>query len=321
MLTTVFADARAQSGVQNFYTEWLGLQTIPYVNSNRSMAYLNLIAGTNVGTAGHDVRGDMIKEIQELTKYYTFTTSGKYENLLTSQYSFAKSSDLASIYGVAPWDGTASHLVPFSSGQRSGLISRGAFLISGTEYTSPIHKGHRVRSEMLCDVISPPPAALKIVPLVQDTVHTTRVITEQDTAATTCLQCHGPMNPLGFNSENYDSIGRYRTLEQKFDPATGAFVSNIPVATQAEVSAFPGDTRFVNDAVDLGSYIAQTGKGHQCFVRQYFRYTFGRVEDLTNDACSMESMRNYLMNPTDGTLLQMFRETARQQPFRNRKVQ
>jgi hypothetical protein len=335
LVSTVVNDPAAQNGVENFYSEWLGIQTIPQLDSMNSLSYATFAQGENINVPGHNHRADMIQEVIDLTTYYTFSTHGRYDDLLESPYSFARTTDLAKLYGLsATWDGTPSTLVPFPPAQpRSGLITRGAFLITGVEYTDPIIKGHNLRFNLLCDVLPPPPPTVKVVPVTQDTVHTTRWLVEQATAGTSsnpneCLQCHSEMNPLGFLSENYDSLGRFRTLEDKFDPTTGALVNQVPVTTAAVGDLYPGDGENLTDVSALSADLAQTGTGQRCMVQQYFRYAFGRQENLVQDGCTLEDMRQNMVNTDgsgfdgeNGSLFQMFESTSDQRQFLFREVQ
>src|SRR4029077_18220226 len=116
---------------------------------------------------------------------------------LTSPYSFARTMDLAKLYGLgSTWDGTPATLVPFpATAPRSGLLTRAAFLITGVEYTDPIIKGKNIRFKVLCNTLPPPPPTVNVVPVTQDATHTTRYLTEQVTAGTRndpyqCMQCH-----------------------------------------------------------------------------------------------------------------------------------
>lgn len=326
VLNAVFADARAKAGIANFYAEWLSYKTIPQLDSTNSAAFKTFAAGENINVAGHNHRDDMIREVQDMLDYYTFATAGRYEDVLTSPYSFARSADLAKLYGMTEtWDGTTAGLVRFpASAPRSGLLTRAAFLTSGTEYTRPIQKGKRIRFSLLCNEIPPPPPSLTIKPVVQDVNFTTRHAVELATAGTPanpnqCMTCHSEMNPLGFASEKFDAIGRYRLTEQKFDPLTGAFVKTVPVTTADSANLFPGDSRVVGDIEDLSSYISETGLGHQCLVRQFYRYTYGRDEVDAQEGCALENMRTNLSGKS-GSLLQMFQSTVFQNSFQMRKV-
>ena len=48
--------------------------------------------------------------------------------------------------------------------QRTGLLTRGAFVASSTANTRPVIKGYRIRNALLCQPTPPPPANAKAVP-------------------------------------------------------------------------------------------------------------------------------------------------------------
>ncbi|MFT3841559.1 MAG: DUF1588 domain-containing protein [Myxococcaceae bacterium] len=319
VLDLVLDDPRAQTGLATFYKTWLQLDQMPGIPSMETPAFDAFATGLNIGVSGHDLRADMIQEVVDLGLFYTLTTGGRYEDLLESNYSFARSSDLAGIYGVAPWDGTAQNLVPFMPGERSGLLSRGAMLVSGSEITRPIIKGKKVRMQVLCDELSPPPASLMIKPLTPDPSKTQRQIVETATASSTCQACHGQMNPIGFASEGFDALGRKRTLELKLD-AQGNVVNQLAVSTaSAPVITGALDPTMTKDIVELAQKIDQSGKGQRCFVQQTFRFTYGRKE-AGADACDLESMRQKL-TAQGGSLKEMFKELVRRDSFLERKIQ
>lgn len=318
VLATLLASPKAKTGLTQFFYEWLQLGKTPQFDTP-SAAFKTLTTGENIGVAGHDYKQDMINEVLEMASYYTITTSGRYEDLLNSPYSFTKSSDLAKIYGVGVWDGSATNLVKFpDTSVRSGLLTRAAMIASAGEYTRPIIKGKKIRSALLCDEIPPPPPDLIIKPLVQDTMTTTLKVVERTTADAKCMACHSQMNYIGFTTENFDSLGRFRSSEKKFN-ADGTLASQLPIVTSTPANIFSGDTKLVNNAVDLSSYIAETGKGHQCFVKQVFRYSVGRMENINQDGCSLENMRLKLM-PTGGSMFQLLKEVSKQPQFKRRKV-
>ncbi|HEX4621864.1 MAG TPA: DUF1592 domain-containing protein, partial [Myxococcaceae bacterium] len=116
LVQAILSDPAAKSGIQNFYTEWLGIQSIPQLDSMNSLSYKTFAAGENINVSGHNHLADMIQEIVDLTRYYTFNGTGRYEDLLNSPYSFARTTDLAQLYGLSTaWDGTDQTLVRFPS--------------------------------------------------------------------------------------------------------------------------------------------------------------------------------------------------------------
>ena len=316
VLDRVLSDSRARIGLRNFYSEWLKLERIPGFDT-QLVALQTLYGSSNPPWTA--LRDQMATEVLDLTEHFTFNTAGRYEDLLNTNISFARGSELASIYGVAPWSGSTSNFVLLPAGQRSGLLTRGAFLVSGSQYTRPIIKGKLVRTQILCETLPPPPPAAALEPLVQNTTTTTRDIVHNLTSKSTCISCHSQMNPLGFASENYDSLGRFRTREAKFDP-NGTVANYLNVSTETVANTFSGDTRVVSNMVDLSNHIASSGKGAQCMTRQYFRFVYGRQEDEAQDGCSLESMRNELTTSGTGSIIRMFREVTRQAQFRTRRV-
>jgi hypothetical protein len=158
-----------------------------------------------------------------------------------------------------------------------------------------------------------------IKPLQPDTTKTMRQIVETATASATCQQCHSQMNPLGFSSEDYDSLGRPRTMEQKFDD-TGMLVNTLAIDSAVTTGVFNGDAKPMRDINDVAADAVGSGKGQQCVVRQLFRFTYGRNEVDSTDGCGLENIRGKLV-AQGGNLKEMFKELARGDAFRERRVQ
>jgi hypothetical protein len=52
----------------------------------------------------------------------------------------------------------------------------------------------------------------------------------------------------------------------------------------------------------------QSGKLEACFARNYFRFVFGRYEELARDGCALERLRTRLTE--SGRIRDMLREAA-----------
>ena len=120
---------------------------------------------------------------------------------------------------------------------------------------------------------------------------TTREVVERITeqSGTTCQACHrGLLNPLGFVTENFDAMGRVRTSQRLFSE-TGSVLLDKPVTTVAPPNV-AGHFEDIDDAAELQALMLE-GEFQTCFARQYFRYTFQRMEDDVKDACLLESLQ------------------------------
>jgi hypothetical protein len=81
--------------------------------------------------------------------------------------------------------------------------------------TSPVIRGKWVLENLLG---TPPPPPLPDVPALDDnTVSATLPVRERlakHRANAACASCHNAMDPVGFALENFDAVGRWRTLEE-----------------------------------------------------------------------------------------------------------
>src|SRR5207244_9415334 len=110
--------------------------------------------------------------------------------------------------------------------ERGGLLRHGSVL-TVTSYatrTSPVLRGKWVLETLLG---SPPPPPPPNVPALDDnTVSAALPVRERlakHRANAACASCHNVIDPAGFALENFDAVGRWRTLEegQPVDAAGG----------------------------------------------------------------------------------------------------
>jgi hypothetical protein len=108
---------------------------------------------------------------------------------------------------------------------RAGILAHGSILTvtSNPTRTSPVKRGKWVLDQILG---TPPPPPPPDVPELEENDKATlsgslRQRMEQHRVKPICASCHARMDPIGFAFENFDAVGRYRTLDGKFpiDPS------------------------------------------------------------------------------------------------------
>ena len=324
----LFADPRAQQTLDQFFIDYLQTESVGgprgtgglnyhYLADPNSLASVQFQAFAGPDLPDVSLYANMVADAVGMVNYFS-TTGGTLNDLLTSPLSFAQTADVAKIYGLAPWDGKASP-PSFPASQRPGLFTRGLFTSAGID-TSPILKGVFLRRYVLCDELGTPPALAngKSVPLTTD--ETTRQATTALTSGSPCNGCHTNwINPLGFATESFDGLGRYRT-QQTLYSSTGAVADTLPVDTAVTPYVMMGDgTTQAAGASDLMNLIVASDKPAACLAPNYFRYTFARFEDLTLDACALETMRTTVAN--GGPIADLWKSVTQTSLFMQRTIQ
>jgi hypothetical protein len=138
-------------------------------------------------------------------------------DLIRANYTFVNER-LAKHYGISNVYGSRFRRVTFDEESvRGGLLGQGSVL-TVTSYatrTSPVIRGKWVLTNILG---APPPPPPGNVPPLKEAADSGKVLTMRERMAEhranpACAGCHKLMDPVGFALENYDAIGRWRTIE------------------------------------------------------------------------------------------------------------
>jgi len=317
-LTRVVEDPRTEDTITSFYGEWFDLGWLGAFPA--TAGFETLTEDLPFGAPGESFIAAANDEVLAMTRHFTFATDGTLSDLFLTDLSFTDSPELAAVYGVPVWDGAGAYPV-MPGGERAGILTRSAFLFSGTHETHPIHRGAEIRRNILCDALpQPDPTALPDGALTPPPVtddQTTRQRFEAKTANEPCISCHTAINPIGFVLESYDALGRFRVEERVIDEMTGEELARLPIDS-ATTPAIGSDPDVVVDTgIGLSEEVVDSGKTESCFSRQYFRFTYGRDEGAS-DGCALERVRGVLSE--GGSLRDALRGIALDPSFRSRRV-
>lgn len=311
----LLADPRSSAAVRSFFGEWLWLEDLPPLDARLGTPVYDAVVGNlEIGPATSQ---HMIDEVLDMAAYYV-EQDAPLDEFFLSDRSFATTPDLAAIYGVPVWDG--GEPPEFPQPERIGLITRGAFVATGSPNTRPIMKGVRIREALLCDELNPPPDNAAGTPPELSPDNTTREVVEMLTEqpGTSCGACHvQQINPLGYATENFDSLGRYREAQVLVD-AQGNVTGSRPVDTSSVPRVIASDDRESQDALDLSTMLLESQKVQACFARNYVQWTFGRAEG-EGDACMLEEATTDLVE--GGSVREVLRSLALREEFKTRKIE
>jgi hypothetical protein len=311
----VFEDPRTAATLDGFFNEWWRLHELDRLDARLGDPLFDAFVG--VDRPGPELHTRMMREVLDMTRHVT-SRGDPVAALLTNRKSFARTEDLARLYGMPAWSGSGEP-PDFTDARRVGLITRAALLASGSANTRPIMKGFRVRSALLCDTVPPPPDnAAANNPINLSPTSTTREVVEAITQqpGTACGGCHNTLlNPMGFATENFDALGRARTHQVLFS-AKGERLGERSVDTRSVPQVIPGDERDSQGAEDVTRLLVESGRFESCLARQYFRFTFGRLEDTVADGCALAALESAAQS--GASLADVLRLAALRPEFRRR---
>jgi hypothetical protein len=255
--------ATARTQVGEFFAGWLDLRHVPRLQRQ-----------IEDFPAWDDALPAMFAdETRAFATKVVFDGAGDLRTILTAPFTYGDPA-LAAYYG-----GTAGPVengfarIDLPPTVRAGLLTHASFLASHSKevQTDPVSRGKFVRERVLCQGIDPPPPEL-MVKAPEITPNTTaRQRFTQHEAEPVCAGCHVLIDPIGLAFENYDSIGLWRDMEQ------GQVIDASGNLTETDVEgAF-------NGVVEMTAKLAESTIVSECFVRQLFRFTFGRGESVADD--------------------------------------
>jgi mono/diheme cytochrome c family protein len=201
----MLADPRADAFITNFAGQWLFLR--------------NLDATVPVQSIFPDFDDGLRQSFRRETELF-FDSIVREDHsafdLLRADYTFLNER-LAKHYGVPNVKGSHFRRVALDkNSMRSGLLGQGAILTvtSYPDRTSPVVRGKWILENLLG---TPPPPPLPNVPPLKPTNNEGAVLSmrqrmEQHRANPVCASCHAMMDPLGLSLENFDAVGKWRTL-------------------------------------------------------------------------------------------------------------
>jgi len=124
---------------------------------------------------------------------------------------------LAKLYGVEGVKGPELRRVPLKDRNRGGVVGMAAVLTVSSYplRTSPVIRGKWILESLLGSKVPPPPPDAGSLPenAAEGRKLSFRERLVKHRTKAECASCHQKMDPLGFGLENFDPIGRWRTVD------------------------------------------------------------------------------------------------------------
>ena len=249
----MLADSRSDALSENFAGQWLELRNLDVVKPDPQKF------------------PEWSPELREAMKTETsmffdsiFRENRPLADFLDARYTFLNER-LAKFYGIPGVKGSDFRKVELATDQRGGILTQASVLTvsSYPTRTSVVIRGKYVLQNILG---TPPPPPPPDVPLLDEqsvgTTASLRQQMEKHRANAVCASCHNKMDALGFGLENYDGIGKWRTMDGKFPvDASGTLPDGKSFSNPAEMRTI------------LASLLPEFAR---CMVEKMLTYSLGR---------------------------------------------
>lgn len=204
----MLADPRSARFCDSFATQWLNLRKVGMFPPDKKL-YPEYDAQLEQSMVG------------ETKAFFQEVLHGglTLREFLNSDWSMLNAR-LAAFYGLPddglPRDEFVRVSLPAES-RRGGVLTQAAILSLTSDGTRhrPVHRGKWVSESILGKTPPPPPA--NVDPIEPNPIDapkaTLRMKLEAHIHDARCASCHAKIDPLGLAFENYDAIGRWRTVE------------------------------------------------------------------------------------------------------------
>lgn len=287
-------DKRAAALVDNFAGQWLELRNLDSVKPDQDRFLV----------WGPELKNAMQTETRMFLEY-VLRENRPLSDLLDARYTFLNER-LAKFYGIPGVTGPEFRRVELKTNERGGLLTQASVLTvsSYPTRTSPTIRGKYILNNFLGTPPPPPPPDVPALDAskVGSEVSLRKQLEEHRNNAV-CASCHAKMDVLGFGLENYNGIGRWRTVDGKFpiDPS----------------GTLPGGKSFVSAAEMKSILRSEMPQFARCVTEKMMVYALGRgLQPFDRPAVNKITGQ---LKPEEYPFQSLIYEVVRSLPFQSRR--
>jgi hypothetical protein len=231
------------------------------------------------------VANSMFRESQLFINNLLWTGGSKVSDLATSRKSFINDK-LAPLYGLTPptagldADGFGPVDLPEN---RSGILTSAGFLTSRSrpDQQSVVGRGLSVNDAILCQ--QNPAFPENLADQIKGLSAMQANLSERERANyrssnAPCLGCHPSFDPYGISLENFDVIGRFRTMDAEGRPIDASVT--LPMIAGGKTAT---------NAVEMGKALADSGAFASCIGTKLLTYALAET-GVTGKSCASKAV-------------------------------
>jgi hypothetical protein len=246
----MLANPRTRAKLRYFFSKWLPVERAYDVSKDQQL----------FPEFDRQVASDSFASLDLFLDDVAWSPAADFRQLLLADWLFVNPR-LAQFYGIDAPAGGGFHKVSCDPAKQAGILTHPNLML-GLAYhksSSPIHRGVFLVRGVLGRALKPPPIAVAPADEGTNPDLTTRERVSLQTQSEACQNCHALINPLGFTLENYDAVGRFRTVER-----------DKPIDATGFYRTLTGEEVQFHGARELAEFLAASDEVHRSFVEQLF---------------------------------------------------
>jgi len=284
-------DSRARRALDEFVSQWMRFDRLLTASKDRR----------RYPTFTREAAAGMTEETRGFIADLVWN-GRNFMDVFTADYSFINA-DLAAIYGV-PAPAKEFDRVRFpAESERAGLLGQSLFLAltAKPDDTSPTARGLFIREQFLCQHVSEPPPGVNtnLPEITEAKPQTNRERMREHVTNPSCSTCHNLIDPIGFGFEKFDAIGARRDkfkllffgADEEDERRAQSRTVELEMDTAGYIAGIP-DSKFSSPR-ELGAVLARSPQCQECLVKQYFRYTSGRMETQADRQLIRQALEDF----------------------------
>jgi len=293
-LKRMMTDRKAESFADNFAGQWLEVRNLDSINPDPKKF-----------PAWTPQLKEEFRSETRLFFQYVLSENRPITDFVDARYTFVNE-HLANFYHIAGVKGPDFRKVDLTTDQRGGVLTQGSVLAvsSYPNRTSPTIRGKYVLNNLLGAPPPPPPPDVPVLDVskVGSDVSMRKQL-EEHRANAVCASCHAKMDVLGFGLENYDAIGKWRTMDGKFPIDVGG--------------TMPDGKSFTTAAQMRQILLDSMPEVSHCLTEKIMTYALGRGMEPYDNRALDEIQKNLA---ADGYHFQtLIRDVVMSLPFQSRR--
>ncbi|MET0355456.1 MAG: DUF1592 domain-containing protein, partial [Cellvibrio sp.] len=273
-ITRMIADSRFDQTLVAFYRDYLKLERVKTVNKLAELNFTDPVRQSLLTSAEMSLTDQVANRDRDIANVLAATQ-------------FYVNADIDDLLGVTV-TGSNQRLMAMPAGQRNTLLTHPAFLsVHSKEGASGIVKrGVYTLEQLLCQELGDPPPGVMEPPVPPEidpnTTSTRDLLTMLHTSQVPCNSCHVHIDPAGFGYENYDAIGRFRTVEKQ----------NVPIDASGVIDLHDSAALTFANNIEFTNALVSSPRVRGCITKRFLENVAG--ETLAADSCELGKLNGQL---------------------------